>query len=499
MFYYHKKTAHFIFYWLRISLKSITERPVKHAKLYSWKDVIKSNSLPLVTIRNTAKRKTQHNTQAVATHPTSDLTKTTKHNIDISYKRSDTESRLKQHVLCLSFFLLAPGLIFASINPAFTPSTHQKTNIHYFHETTELADLIWIDLTNRFITLYEKGDYQNSLGFAQRAYHIADKNFGLNSVNTADALLKLGIINQTLGNLNRAEDHLLKALIILEMKLYPLHPDLAVIMTNLGNVYFELQRPETSEKYHLQALTIRKNAFGKNDPAVAQSTYNLAVLYENQYQYEQAEIFYQQAINLWSVSMSPTHPYIGNALNNLSNLYNVQGKYKKATGVLQRILVFKKSVFGHQHGEVAATLINLGTNYLEQGEYSPASHAYEEALNIAQHVLGSSNPQLALLMYTLANIYHTQARTEEQNQASSKTGIMPVNNSSTGLENIAQRKTVLFAQALPLYKKAAEILDDGENEMQSALDIVLTELAILYKEIGDTDMAQAIESRIRAH
>jgi len=52
---------------------------------------------------------------------------------------------------------------------------------------------------------------------------------------------------------------------------------------------------------------------------------------------------------------------------------------------------------------------------------------------------------------------------------------------------------------LPLYEKAAEILDDGEHETQPALDAVLTELAILYKEIGNTDMARTIESRITTH
>jgi len=404
----------------------------------------------------------------------------------------------KQCVFYFSLFLLTPSIIFASINPAFNSTTEQQKSIRSFYETTELAEVIWVNLTNHFITHYENGDYQNALFIAQRAYDTADKNFGLNNVNTADALLKLGIIKHTLGNLNEAEDHLQQALLILERQLGPRHPDLAVIMTNLGNVYFESQRPELSEKYHQQALRIRKNAFDADDPAIAQSTYNLAVLYENQHKYEQAATFYQQAISSWSASLGPMHPYVGNALSNLSGIYNVQGKHKKATSILQRMLVFKKSVFGAQHEEVAQTLINLGTSYLEQGEYSPASHAYEEALNIAQHVLGSSNPQLALLMYTLASIYHTQARIEEQNQTSLETSIMPANNASVPTD-IAQRKTALFAQALPLYKKAAEILDDGENDTQSALDVVLTELATLYKEIGNTDMAQATRLRITTH
>lgn len=409
-------------------------------------------------------------------------------------------ARMTQYLLCLGFFMLAPGIAFSSINqvPALN-TTQQQTSIRSFHETTELAETLWADLTNRFIDHYEKGELQSALFIAQRAYDISNQNFGLNHVNTADALLKLGIINQTLGNLGKAKDYLLGALVVLERQLGPDHSDIAVIMTNLGNIYFELQQSEKSEKYHQQALRIRENAFGENDPSVAQSIYNLAVLYENQKAYDQAADFYRQAISSWTTSIGPTHPYVGNALNNLNNVYNAQGKHKKAAAILHRTVIFKKSVFGDQHEEVAQTLINLGTNYLEQGEYSPASNAYEEALNIAQHVLPSSDPQLALLMYTLANIYHTQARIEARNTQTTTELEVLQKNDDVATSNISPRKVALFKQALPLYQKAAEILGGSNNDTHSALDVVLSELAMLYKEIGNTDMAHATELRIATH
>ncbi|MCK4586196.1 MAG: hypothetical protein KAU29_02580, partial [Gammaproteobacteria bacterium] len=56
---------------------------------------------------------------------------------------------------------------------------------------------------------------------------------------------------------------------------------------------------------------------------------------------------------------------------------------------------------------------------------------------------------------------------------------------------------VLVRQALPLYERAAEILDtDHISENQPALQVVLSELAILYKSIGEKDKATATESRI---
>jgi len=382
--------------------------------------------------------------------------------------------------------------------PSSTHDYETNATIQSVNETNTLSQGIWANLTNHFVELYEQGDYEAAHKVAQRAFDIALNNFGLNDVNTADALLKLGIISQTIGKLSVAEDHLLGSLVILEEQLSPDHPDVAVTSTNLGNVYFEMGRIRESEKYHKAALQIRRNAFGDANPVVAQSTYNLAILYEHESNYPKAESYYTQAINLWSQSVGTSHPYIGSALNNLTNVYAAQEKYQDAEQVLQRTVTYKKTVFGSQHEEVAQTLISLGTAFLEQGKYGSAGAAYSEALDIAQHVLASSDPQLALLMYTLANIYHMQARMTEIHDSVShqKNVSLTSENNAVSSSMGALENTTLLAQALPLYKKAAEILDTEQNTNGPTLDVVLSELAMLYKAIGDTDMAIATESRL---
>lgn len=409
-------------------------------------------------------------------------------------------------ILSLGFYLLICSTSFAAINDIPDPSKfEQRTTIRSFSETTTLAEDLWANLTNRFVSLYEKGEYPTALSIAQRTYEIAINNFGIDDVNTADTLLKLGIINQTLGKLSLAEDHLLGALVILEDQLSPDHPDVAVIATNLGNVYFDMKRFDASEKYHQLALKIRQNAFGNSNPSVAQSNYNLAVLYEHEKKYSKAESLYQEAIIVWSESVGPTHPYIGNALGSLTNVYTAQEKFQDAENVLRQTLAYKKTIYGTQHEEVAQTLINLGTTYLELGKFNSASTAYAEALNIAQHLLTSSDPQLALLMYSLANIYHMQARMGINAITTTETATPSENSANAPQEiietadNTSEQSTALFKQAIPLYKKAAEILDSEKSKNWSTLDVVLTELAMTYKAIGNTDMAAATESRLSTH
>jgi tetratricopeptide (TPR) repeat protein len=187
------------------------------------------------------------------------------------------------------------------------------------------------------------------------------------------------------------------------------------------------------------------------------------------------------------------HPYIGNTLANLTNTYIAHSKISDAILTQQRIVAFKKSTLGIDHHEVAQSLIDLGSLYVEQGQYDVAGGTYKEALNIAKDFLNPTDPQLAMLMYTLANTYHMQARMEEPGDS------FPNNDALS--DTIARDKNlqtaILVQQALPLYVRAAEILDNKQKtENQTALQAVLSELAMLYKAIGEEDKAIETESRI---
>jgi len=397
-------------------------------------------------------------------------------------------------VLMISLLPVSNGL--AGYNqPLNLPSSAQPVINNSLHETTELAEILWAEQSASFVTLYEAGDFTNAFETANRSYNFSKDYFGENSVNTADTLLKLGIVNQSMGNLPSAKKYLVNALAILEKKLSPDDPDIAITLTNLGNVHYDLQDYTASENNHKSSLNIRLHAFGPDDSSVAQSTYNLAVLYERISEYQKAEDHYRKAIGIWTRNYGPLHPYIGRTLSNLANTYIAQSKISDAIRIQQRAVAFKKSTLGIEHKEVAQALIELGILYVGQGQYDIAGGTYKEALNIAENLLNPIDPQLALLMYTLANVYHLQARMEEPGDSFASNEVL----SDIIAADSEFQTTLLVRQALPLYERAAEILDiDQEIENQPALHVVLSELAILYKSIGENDKATATETRLNS-
>ncbi|WP_455221271.1 tetratricopeptide repeat protein [Kaarinaea lacus] len=408
--------------------------------------------------------------------------------------------------LCLGSMNLVFGNAHAYLKPA-DDGLHaiQIQQDEAINETTAIAEQIWDKLTVEFVEHFEEGRYARAAATARSAYELAESTFGPNHINTADSMLKLGIVAETLGDLKTAKQQMRSALTILENQLGPTHEDVAVVLTNLANVYFEENEPKLSEQYHLRALNIRRQAVGDSDSSVAQSLYNLAVLYDDLLEYEKAINNYEQAIRIWNVTLGPSHPYVANALNNLANVYMATGKMDIAEELHNHSLAIRKLIYGRVHAEVVRSLINLGALYVKQNNYEKAKPVYTEAVSVAEKLFGPSHPQVAMLLYSLANIYHIQGRmdrNEEEELSTQKVSFTASHNNNQVAELNSQIKDLhkssqaYFAKALPLYERALAILDSTIGSNHPAMTAMISELALLYKSVGKTTKAEQLQVRL---
>ena len=405
--------------------------------------------------------------------------------------------------LCAGLLVFAAGNVQAYSKPS--PDGLQSITIQQdsaLHETTAIAEKIWDKLTSEFVEHYEEGRFARAAATARSAYELATTTFGPDHINTADSMLKVGIVAETLGDTGTAKQQMLNALNILEKQLGSTHEDIAVVLTNLANVYFEDNEPELSEQNHKRALTIRRQAFGDVDATVAQSLYNLAVLYDDLQEHEKAIEHYEQAIRIWNVTIGPAHPYVANGLNNLANVYLAVEKYAAAEELHQHSLAIRKLIYGKVHAEVARSLINMGALYVKQSNYEKAKPVYTEAVSVAEKLFGPSHPQVAMLLYSLANIYHIQGRMDKNQETelanlkvgySESASATDVNGQISDLHQSSQE---YFAQALPLYERALEILDNTIGNNHPAMTAMLTELALLYKSVGKMNKAEQMQVRL---
>lgn len=398
-------------------------------------------------------------------------------------------------ILFLTGFVFYVGQLQAYTKPLDqTPYVGIEDSLSELHETTQIADKIWTQLTNEFVQHYENGDFTMAADAAITAYNLSITNFGSNHINTADSLLKMGIVKESLGDYENAKFYMQQALNILKQELGMYHEDIAIVLTNIANVYFEQNKPVESERLHKKALDIRLRTLGDNDPAVAQSMYNLAVLYDDLTKYDEAIPLYENALQIWNSNYGAVHPYIANALNNLANLYMEKELVTDAIELHKHSLSIRRSLYGDEHAEVARALINLGALYVKQNSYEQAKPLYIEAVEVAEKLFGPKHPQVAMLLYSLANIYHIQGRLAK---AETDTNSQKVANKITK-ESKTLKKTAKsnFEQAVPLYERALEILDGSMGENHPAVTAMLNELALLYKSIGNRVKAEQMLARL---
>ena len=94
-----------------------------------------------------------------------------------------------------------------------------------------------MDAYNKFNELYAQGRYEEALPFAEQALKLSEQEFGLDHPNTALILNNLAELYSAQGKYAEAERLHNRSLAILEKTLGPEHPDFAVNLDNLARLY----------------------------------------------------------------------------------------------------------------------------------------------------------------------------------------------------------------------------------------------------------------------
>lgn len=252
--------------------------------------------------------------------------------------------------------------------------------------------------------------YDQAEALFQRALRIREVALGANHPDVAAVLNNLANAYREQGQYDRAELLHQRALHIREAALGVNHPDVATSLNNLGNAYKEQGQYDRAELLYLRALRISEAALGSNHPAVARYLNNLAILYKDEGHYSQAEDLYQRALHIREVTLGPNHPDVAGSLNNLATLYWYQGKYDQAEPIAQRALRISEVALGPDHPYVATSLENLASLYLSQGHYDRAEPLWLRALRTWKATLGANHPKVAGSLNNLAHLYTGQGQ-----------------------------------------------------------------------------------------
>ncbi len=240
------------------------------------------------------------------------------------------------------------------------------------------------------------------------------------------------------------------------------HPDVALALNNLANVFLLTGDYDKAEQLFQRALNTLEKIPDPKPQDLARSFNNLAVLYNRRGDDEKAEQTYQRALEIGEKADGPEHPRLAYPLNNLAVFYDEKSEYDKARPLYERALAIREKALGAEHPDVARSLSGLGSFHYSKGAYEEAEPLLRRALAIREKTLGQEHPAVAISLNNLGRLYHKKGE---------------------------------YAMAESLLRRALEIREKILGPQDADVALSLDRLALLYEAQGDVDRAVACRKR----
>ena len=235
------------------------------------------------------------------------------------------------------------------------------------------------------------------------AYETVLKLDGDDQSSQTIAFGNLGLIYQTRGELDKAEEFHLKALKINEA--IGRQEGMAADYGNLGLIYQTRGELDKAEESHLRALKI--NEAISNQEGIAADYGNLGQIYRTRGELNKAKEFHLKALKINEVI--GRQEGMANQYGNLGVIYEIKGELGKAEELYLKALKINEAI-GRQEG-MADAYGNLGEIYRIWGELGKAEEFQLKSLNIDE-ALGSQSGMSADYV-NLGLIYRTQGELDK--------------------------------------------------------------------------------------
>ena len=256
------------------------------------------------------------------------------------------------------------------------------------------------------------GLFKQAEGHARRAVEIRRRAFGVENLDTLQAMNILGVVYYNEGIYSEAEKIDQETLAVKRRMLGSEHPETLQSINNLAILYDAEGRYDEALKLHLETLDVKRRVLGPEHMDTLNSMNNLAIVYYNKGDYDKCEKLLRQVLEVRR-RLLPDRLETMDSMNNLAEIYSAEGRYKDAEALYRESLEAKRRVLGSEHPATLLTSQNLAETYEAEGRYAEAEKLYGETLGIIRRVLGAESSLALTTMTNLAQNYTDERRFEE--------------------------------------------------------------------------------------
>ncbi|MEP2671295.1 MAG: CHAT domain-containing tetratricopeptide repeat protein [Cyclobacteriaceae bacterium] len=246
------------------------------------------------------------------------------------------------------------------------------------------------------LTLAE-GNYTDAEKVALRVNGVARDVYGEKSTKTAPTQKLLSDIYYTIGDYEKAETYIQRALESQEKQFGRSHVEVAKSISQLALIkFYKGDKPATVEKLLLEARDIMGAKLGKENPQYADILKNVAILNISQNKYDIAFSSLTQAENIWRTKTGSKNNINAASIYSLTgDVYYQIKNYDKAEDFYNQSKAIYDRSFSKSHPEYVKVLSKLAKVYYMEKDYKRAKRNIEEALTNYEDFLKRYFPALS--------------------------------------------------------------------------------------------------------
>jgi len=250
----------------------------------------------------------------------------------------------------------------------------------------------------RGIVLAESGDLLGAVAAHEQTFKIASLLYGKDNPGLfADEIMYATTLTKAY-QFASAIPHFEHAIKLRTSTVGNEHPDIAMMMSNLGIAYRRTRADKRAHEAFDHALAIRERVYGKNSPLLVATLDNMADLYEQEGDFPHALAVIERAAHLSEVIPGKDHPTWHQIATDQAEVLTSAGMYKEAGELFDEILMLEEKT----HSTI------LPVTQTSRAELALAEHAWEQARTFAKLGVagfeaagGPNNPELVRALTAL--------------------------------------------------------------------------------------------------
>ena len=237
-------------------------------------------------------------------------------------------------------------------------------------------------LVNKSQLLLARGDYTDADKIAQRAYKIALDVYGEKSTKSAMGQKMLAELSFTLGDFEKAEQNIMKAIQSQQAQFGKNHLEVAKSLSTLSLVRKERgDDPKAIMKTLAEARSIVAEQLGTDTPPYADVLKDMAVISIAMKQYPQALAMLSEAENIWTKKTGSKNSIKAASIFSLTgDVYYHSHHYDRSEDFYNRGKAIYETNFSKTHPEYVKIISKLSRVYFMTKDYKKSKKNIEEAL-----------------------------------------------------------------------------------------------------------------------